>query len=413
MQCKDNNIRVNIEKSNNEEVISMKMVNKGKKVIESDFNLAKEFNNKDILFGIKIQGKLVNNKDTLIKQEIYPDGSVLPLFKTNKLSKLNIVDQSLLLDLAYKLNSLDKEYEKLNENKLALHNITNYVNINLMELNKIDDETINALIKKFNDLMLAKIEANELYEEMLKEKGEFAQDKYKALISNLIYEIKKLGIDLDQEKLTNEKLRKKIKEQEKKIMDLKNEHQEIVEFYQKKIEILEDVIFSSENSNNKRLNENDLKKKNKLIYDALANSIENFTETNNKLRNSIEENLSKFKDNKKSWLEQILKAKNDFRDEMKYYLQKSVQAPKIYNFNKMESEDLSLVNKKNEMIEKLKKEIAELKRVNKEQNNTIVNNTDYIQDLYKNLKEKNDNIEQLEKQNEELNNIIKKNKNNK
>ena len=413
MQCKDNNIRVNIEKSNNEEVISMKMVNKGKKVIESDFNLAKEFNNKDILFGIKIQGKLVNNKDTLIKQEIYPDGSVLPLFKTNKLSKLNIVDQSLLLDLAYKLNSLDKEYEKLNENKLALHNITNYVNINLMELNKIDDETINALIKKFNDLMLAKIEANELYEEMLKEKGEFAQDKYKALISNLIYEIKKLGIDLDQEKLTNEKLRKKIKEQEKKIMDLKNEHQEIVEFYQKKIEILEDVIFSSENSDNKRLNENDLKKKNKLIYDALANSIENFTETNNKLRNSIEENLSKFKDNKKSWLEQILKAKNDFRDEMKYYLQKSVQAPKIYNFNKMESEDLSLVNKKNEMIEKLKKEIAELKRVNKEQNNTIVNNTDYIQDLYKNLKEKNDNIEQLEKQNEELNNIIKKNKNNK
>ena len=196
-------------------------------------------------------------------------------------------------------------------------------------------------------------------------------------------------------------------------MDLKNEHQEIVEFYQKKIEILEDVIFSSENSDNKRLNENDLKKKNKLIYDALANSIENFTETNNKLRNSIEENLSKFKDNKKSWLEQILKAKNDFRDEMKYYLQKSVQAPKIYNFNKMESEDLSLVNKKNEMIEKLKKEIAELKRVNKEQNNTIVNNTDYIQDLYKNLKEKNDNIEQLEKQNEELNNIIKKNKNNK
>ncbi len=161
------------------------------------------------------------------------------------------------------------------------------------------------------------------------------------------------------------------------------------------------------------MNENDLKKKNKLIYDALANSIENFTETNNKLRNSIEENLSKFKDNKKSWLEQILKAKNDFRDEMKYYLQKSVQAPKIYNFNKMESEDLSLVNKKNEMIEKLKKEIAELKRVNKEQNNTIVNNTDYIQDLYKNLKEKNDNIEQLEKQNEELNNIIKKNKNNK
>ena len=85
---------------------------------------------------------------------------------------------------------LEKEYKKLDENKLAVYNITNYVNSNLKELNKTDNDNINLLIKKFNNLQLSKIETNDLYEEMLRNKGEFAQDKFKALISNLIYEIK-------------------------------------------------------------------------------------------------------------------------------------------------------------------------------------------------------------------------------
>jgi hypothetical protein len=389
------------------------MINNEKERIKNDYKIDKELNNKDIFDGIKIQGNLVTDKNGLINQEIYPDGSVLPSFKNKFLNKLNNVEQGLILDLANKLNKLDKEYLKLNENKLAVHNITSYVNNNLLELNKMEEENTNYLINKFNDLNLAKIEANELYEEMLKEKGEFAQDKYKALVSNLIYEIKKLRIDLDQERLTNDKLKKKLAEQEKKNIDLKNEHQEIIEFYQNKIDILEDVIFSSENSDNKSSKENDFKTKNKLICDALANSIENFTEINKKLRNSLEENLEKFKENKKSWLEQIIKAKKDFRDEMKLYLKKSIPEQKIINFNKKENEELSIVNKKNEIIEKLKKEIAELKRVNKEQNNTIVNNTNYIQDINKDNKEKDEKIEQLEKKiNEMLNGETKKNNSN-
>jgi hypothetical protein len=416
MKLKDNNKipLLNIQISNNEEpVISMNMINNEKERIKNDYKIDKELNNKDIFDGIKIQGNLVTDKNGLINQEIYPDGSVLPSFKNKFLNKLNNVEQGLILDLANKLNKLDKEYLKLNENKLAVHNITSYVNNNLLELNKMEEENTNYLINKFNDLNLAKIEANELYEEMLKEKGEFAQDKYKALVSNLIYEIKKLRIDLDQERLTNDKLKKKLAEQEKKNIDLKNEHQEIIEFYQNKIDILEDVIFSSENSDNKSSKENDFKTKNKLICDALANSIENFTEINKKLRNSLEENLEKFKENKKSWLEQIIKAKKDFRDEMKLYLKKSIPEQKIINFNKKENEELSIVNKKNEIIEKLKKEIAELKRVNKEQNNTIVNNTNYIQDINKDNKEKDEKIEQLEKKiNEMLNGETKKNNSN-
>ena len=45
---------------------------------------------------------------------------------------------------------------------------------------------------------------------MLRNKSEFAQEKFKALISNLIYEIKRLEIELEQENLNNEKLKKKI-----------------------------------------------------------------------------------------------------------------------------------------------------------------------------------------------------------
>jgi hypothetical protein len=51
---------------------------------------------------------------------------------------------------------------------------------------------------------------------MVKEKGEFAQDKFKAIIANLIYEIKRLGIELEQEKSNSEKLRKKDKRARKK-----------------------------------------------------------------------------------------------------------------------------------------------------------------------------------------------------
>jgi hypothetical protein len=67
-----------------------------------------------------------------------------------------------------------------------------------------------------------------------------------------------------------------------------NNQNERIEFYHNKIEALEEVIFSSDNKNEK-----DLKNKNKLIYTALTNSIQNFTEVNAKLKTSLEENLIK------------------------------------------------------------------------------------------------------------------------
>ena len=349
--------------------------------------------NKEILNQIRIQGNLVNDKNTMVSQEIYPDGSVLPLFKSKFLNKFNNVDKNLVIDLSNKLSLLDKEYKKLDENKLAVYNITNYVNNNLKEITMIDNENIDTLIKKFNNLQLSKIETNKLYEEMLKSKGEFAQDKFKALISNLIYEIKKLEIELEREKSIGEKLRKKIKEQEIKNMEIKNECQGKVEFYEKKIELLEEVIF---NIDNKTLNTpEDIKKKNNLIYQALSDSIQNFTDINLQLKASIEENLAKFRESKKFWLQDIIKAKEIFRNEIQFYLEKSIEPPKIYNFDKKDNKEIANKNKKDEKIEELKKKINELNDLVNEQKLLIDNNTNFIKELRKEIKNKEEKNEQL------------------
>jgi hypothetical protein len=347
---------------------------------------------KNILDQIKIQGNLVNDKNSIISQEIYPDGSVIPTFKNKFLNKFNNIDKNLVFDLSYKLTLLEKEYKKLEENKLAVYNITNYVNSNLKELNKTDNDNINLLIKKFNNLQLSKIETNDLYEEMLRNKGEFAQDKFKALISNLIYEIKRLNIELEQEKSTSEKLRKKIKDQEKRNMDLKLEHQEKVEFYEKKIELLEEVIF---NDDNKNVNNNKNYKNNELIYKALNNSMKDFAEINIQLKTSLEENLAKFKENKKFWLQDMIKAKENFRNEMSFYLSKSLEQPKIYNFEKKENKGISNKNEKNEKIEELNKQVSELYDLINEQKLTIDSNINIIKELKRDIKTKDDKIEEL------------------
>lgn len=399
---------VNINFKNEDKAITMSMVNSQKgRVKESKVDMASILDNLDakkktskeisfkeekgILDKIKIQGNLVNDKNSIISQEIYPDGSVLPIFKNKFLNKFNNIDKNLVLDLSYKLTLLEKEYRKLDENKLAVYNITNYVNNNLKELNKTDNDNIDLLIKKFNNLQLSKIETNDLYEEMLRNKGEFAQDKFKALISNLIYEIKRLNIELEQEKSTSDKLRKKIKEQEKRNMDLKLEHQEKVEFYEKKIELLEEVIFNDD----KNLNNNKNFKNNELIYKALNNSMKDFAEVNIQLKTSLEENLAKFRENKKFWLQDIIKAKENFRNEMSFYLSKSMEQPKIYNFEKKETKGISNKNEKNEKIEELKKQVSELHDLINEQKLTVDSNINLIKELKRDIKSKDDKIEEL------------------
>ena len=351
--------------------------------------------NKEILKKIKIQGNLVNDLNSMVKQEIYPEGSILPIFKNKFLNKFNNIDKNLVIDLSNKLSLLEKEYKKLDENKLAVYNITNYVNNNIKELNAIDNDNIDLLIKKFNNLQLSKIETNDLYEEMLRNKSEFAQEKFKALISNLIYEIKRLEIELEQENLNNEKLKKKIREMEKRNMDLQNECQEKVEFYEKKIELLEEVIFNGDNKNLN--NEQNLKKNNDYIYQALSNSIKDFTEMNIKLKTGLKENLNKFKENKRFWLQDMIKAKDNFRNEMNHYFHKSLEPPRIYAFGKSDVKEYKNYNELNAKIEELNRRNKELNDLVVEQKGLIDYNYNLIKELKNNIKTKEESIEELRK----------------
>ena len=400
-----------INTKSEEKIITMNMVNNEKENIKDgkadiNNNSLKEINddenkdndnNKNILNHIKIDDSLVKDKATMISQEIYPEGSILPVFKNKFLNRFNNIDKNLVMDLSDKLSMLEKEYKKLEENKLAVYNITNYVNSNVKELNMIDNDIIDNLIKKFNGLQLSKVETNTLYEEMVKNKDEFAQDKFKALISNLIFEIKRLEIDLEQEKLAGEKMKKKIKEQERKNMELKNEVQEKVEFYEKKIELLEEIIFKVGDKNSDKDSNNN---NNQLIYQALSNSIKNFTDINLQLKESLEENLSKFRENKNLWLQDMIKAKENFRNEIQFYLKKQSEPPKIYIFDKKENKDTSAKNKKDEKIEELTKLINELRDLVNEQKSLIDKNTKLIKDLKKEIKTK-------EEENEELTRLLK------
>ena len=351
--------------------------------------------NKEILKKIKIQGNLVNDLNSMVNQEIYPEGSILPIFKNKFLNKFNNIDKNLVIDLSNKLSLLEKEYKKLDENKLAVYNITNYVNNNIKELNAIDNDNIDLLIKKFNNLQLSKIETNDLYEEMLRNKSEFAQEKFKALISNLIYEIKRLEIELEQENLNNEKLKKKIREMEKRNMDLQNECQEKVEFYEKKIELLEEVIFNGDNKNLN--NEQNLKKNNDYIYQALSNSIKDFTEMNIKLKTGLKENLNKFKENKRFWLQDMIKAKDNFRNEMNHYFHKSLEPPRIYAFGKSDVKEYKNYNELNAKIEELNRRNTELNDLVVEQKGLIDYNYNLIKELKNNIKTKEESIEELRK----------------
>ena len=59
-----------------------------------------------------------------------------------------------------------------------------------------------------------------------------------------------------------------------------------------------------------------------------------------------EERISKFKENKKSWLEDIIKAKKDFRNEISYNLTKTMEQPKLIVIGKNDNKEILSKNKK-------------------------------------------------------------------
>ena len=350
-------------------------------------------NNKNLLNNIYVQGNLINSKG-LINQEIYPDGTVLHSFKNKFLNKFHSVDNDLIINLSNKLALLEKEYKNIDEIKRAIYNITNYITEKIKEKNINDNKEIESLIEKYKERNWSKTEMKDLYNEILKNKENYLDDKVKLLISNLLFEIKNLDINLNHEKSLNKMLNDEKKDLERQSADLKSEYQEKIEFYEKKIELLEDVIFNVENTN---LNKTEIINNNKLLYQALTNSMKNFTDINIKLRENLEENLLKFKDNKKSWLEDIIKAKQSFRNEIAYFMNKSIEQPKTIVFEKKDNKEILSKNKKDEKIDELSKKIVELNNLINEQKLLIDQNTSLIKSLKEEIQLKDKKIDELNK----------------
>ena len=111
-----------------------------------------ENNNKNLLKNISVQGNIVNNKNIVVLQEIFPDGSVIPSFQKKFLNKFNDIDNDLVINLSNKLALLEREYKNIEETKLAIKNITNYINDKITEKNINDNKEFDSLIKIYKNI---------------------------------------------------------------------------------------------------------------------------------------------------------------------------------------------------------------------------------------------------------------------
>lgn len=389
----------------NSDVITMNMVNEEKKKMNNkgygnadkiDMDLNKKYQNnikennndengrylsrENMLSNIKVEGTQIDDK-RMAYLEIYPAGSVLRTKFSNKVHKM---DKTLVDELSEKMTRLDKEYIKLEENKRALTKITDYVNDKVKQIKKLDNDNFESFLKRLNDISI-KSHQEQAYsiEEILRKKVEMSEEDFKTIINTLIFEIQLLALELDGEKKKNVNLEKKISQQEKKISDLKAAHQDEIEFLENKVQLLEDIIFSSPE---KKSNKEETKNKNQLLYTAFSNSIKDFTDVNVKLKECLEENLIKFSESKKSWLEDMIKATKSFREEMKYYSSKSFEELKksrseIQYYARPESKE-----NKEKTEDYLKNRVKDLQVIINSQKKIIGENTKIIKDLQSRLK---------------------------
>jgi serine/threonine protein kinase len=359
-----------------------------------------ENNNKNLLKNISVQGNIVNNKNIVVLQEIFPDGSVIPSFQKKFLNKFNDIDNDLVINLSNKLALLEREYKNIEETKLAIKNITNYINDKITEKNINDNKEFDSLIKIYKNIKSKKNETLDLFEEIKKNKENIPEGKIKILISNLLTEIKNLDIELNHEKELKSVYLNKINEFDKIIENIKSDYQEKIKFYEEKIDVLEDVIFNVENTN---MNKNDMINNNKLIYQALTNSMKSFTEINLKLRQNLEEGLSKYDKDNNDWINNLVKAKDNLRDEIKYCLEKEKEKenPKIITLDKKDNKDTLIKNKKDEKIEELTKK-------NKESIEIINNLKSKLDQSTTTINQLNEKLLNQEKQINELNKLLNK-----
>lgn len=233
------------------------------------------------------------------------------------------------------LTKLSNQIIDLEKDKKSLHDEnTNYYYLFQLASELIDetetqlDDSRNEISKQtissFERLNLSK-NTNQMYNELITNKV-ITESQYQSIIRNLIFEIQLMKIDLQREKTNNTNLEDKIASFEAEKNTLINEHKQKIKFYESKIQLMENIIFPDNDANDFNSNSN-------YYLSTLKNSLDCFKEINEDLlrkskliEKGMMKELQSFLHEKEVYVQEIVKAKQDFQKEILYILSQDKSA---------------------------------------------------------------------------------------
>ena len=388
-----------IEENSNNNSINNNLISFSSKHLSTEsFNISNN-NINELDLSSTSSFKKLNNENSIFPNINY----ISPLKNMDKKvynSSYNKLDKNKIIDISNKLIEIDKENKKISD----AFTVIKYINKNVTDIindcyfNYEDDS--NFFINKLNDLGINE-KSNFLYED-INNNNKTKEEKYELLINNLIYENKKLHIQIEEENKNNKNLNKKIEDLEKEKDINFKKYNEKINLLENKIDLLENIIFPNSNLNNN----NDIIN-NKLLLQTLNVSIKNFEETNLKIlnisdniKNDINNELEKFLNEKENYINILIKSKEKFKNKVLDYLNKEKENNNNNNIDNNNNKDSNnLLNKK---IEDLNKTIDLLKNEIKEQSNIILNNEKIMKEMNLKIQEDKKIINELEEKNMKL-----------
>ena len=386
--------------SNNNSINSNLISNSSKHLSTESFNISNN-NINELDLSSTSSFKKLNNENSIFPNINY----ISPLKNMDKRvynSSYNKLDKNKILDISNKLIEIDKENKKISD----AFTVIKYINKNVTDIindcyfNYEDDS--NFFINKLNELGINE-KSNFLYED-INNNNKTKEEKYELLINNLIYENKKLHIQIEEENKNNKNLNKKIEDLEKEKDTNNKKYNEKINLLENKIDLLENIIFPNSNLNNN----NDIIN-NKLLLQTLNVSIKNFEETNLKIlnisdniKNDINNELEKFLNEKENYINILIKSKEKFKNKILDYLNKENENKNNNNIDKNNNNNKDNNDLLNKKIEDLNKTIDLLKNEIKEQSNIILNNEKIMKEMNLKIQEDKKIINELEEKNMKL-----------